>query len=271
MTLAPLPAIKLIALDLDGTTLQSDHTISPRTRQAVQTLTQKGVHISICTGRPVRNAGDFAKALGLSQRVMLCNGAVTYDYDTDTFIHHDTLPADVATHVIDRIRTRYPQASSSMERIDGWFWDERRYKHQKPANEPTGVGDIRDFVHDGIIKLLFKDFTGAHDIEEMAQSLRDLPVYVTWSSDSLLEVMAQGINKKHAVARWAQECGIARANTMAFGDQDNDKEMLQWAAVGVAMGNAPARIQQIADYVTSSNNDEGVARVLEQLIAEQYS
>lgn len=266
-----LPPIQLIALDLDGTTLQSNHEISQRTLEAVQHLRARAVHISICTGRPVRNAGNFARALGLTERAMLYNGAVIYNYDEERTLHYDTLEPTLASKVIAHMQDNYPQVSGSLERIDGWFWDEKRWQQQKPVNQPTGIGNIADFVSDGIIKLLFKDFTGKYDLSTLAQSLQDLSVDVTWSSASLLEVMPQGINKRYALERWAQELGIPQSQTMAFGDQDNDKEMLQWAGVGVAMGNAPAAIQAVADYVSSSNDEEGVAVVLEQLIAQHYA
>lgn len=267
-----LPPIQLIALDLDGTTLQSNHKISRRTRAAVQHLSARGVHISICTGRPIHHTETFAQILDINEHAILANGALTYNFTSKQVLHCDILAADLASAIITRMQVHYPKVSGSIERTDGWFWDTQRYEAQRPSRQPTGISDtIHDFVNDNVIKLLFKDFTGMHNVVEMAESLADLPVYVTWSNSNLLEVMAQGVNKGRALQAWAQRLGVAQAHTMAFGDQDNDKEMLQWAGVGVAMGNAPAEIQALANYVSSSNDEEGVALVLEQLIAQHYA
>ena len=101
------------------------------------------------------------------------------------------------------------------------------------------------------------------DAISLSKALENLPVYMTWHENILLEVMSEGVNKKAAVEKIATDLGIAQSETAAFGDEHNDMQMLSWVGYSVAMGNGNPDVQALADFVTSSNVDDGVAEVLE--------
>ncbi|MEZ4607394.1 MAG: HAD hydrolase family protein [Deinococcales bacterium] len=123
------------------------------------------------------------------------------------------------------------------------------------------VGDVRQLLHDGVIKLHFRhSHVSAMDLSEV---LKDLPVYCTWHQNILLEVMAEGVNKARALAQVARAFQISPHEVAAFGDEHNDLEMIKWAGLGVAMGNANPQLKEIADIITLSNDEDGVSHILE--------
>ena len=260
---------KLVALDLDGTLLSSRHTISERNQRAIRALRDQGVMVLICTGRPIRRAVAYARELDLCDLAILYNGAVVYDFNQDKASYQLCLSQTDTLAVIDTLRERFPGASETVETVDGWYTNPTRYDAMdEPSVLPSGVGDVRDFVCNGVgestVKCLFSH--GDIDAPTLASAIDGLPVYRTWSSPTMLEVMARGVNKQVALERVATEFGIDRSEIAAFGDQNNDVEMLSWVGYGVAMGNAADDVKQAADAVTASNDEDGVAEGLEPFL-----
>jgi len=252
---------KLVAIDLDGTLLTTRQTVTPRAQEAVQRLTETGVRVVLCTGRPPRTARPYAAQLGLVDLGIVYNGGAIYDFRRNVARHRYDFPGEVARAVIHRMRARYPDIACGLEADYGWFVDTARYERVAYEEEPDGVGDTVEFVRERVTKLLFWHPT--EDAETLSHALADAPVHCTWSMPGLLEVIAPGVNKRVALARVAESLGVGAAEVAAFGDENNDKEMLAWAGCGVAMGNASERVKRIADRVTSTNDEDGVAEVLE--------
>lgn len=257
---------KLIALDLDGTLLGSDLKVSKRTWQAVQALKLKGVRVVLCTGRPPRYTQTLAEELGLSKTVIVFNGASIHNFEAGTAEHLHQLEPATVRQVITRLRIAYPEALMGLETSSGWFLDEALYIQSKSRLEKRGTlpdahGDVLEHSRNGAIKILVRHpELGA---AELAQSLQDVDVYTTWSHSSLLEVQHAEVNKRAALIHLCGTLGLDSGQVAAFGDQNNDTEMLAWAGYGVAMGNGCDAAKQSADFVTLSNDEDGVAKVLE--------
>lgn len=272
-----------MALDLDGTLLTSDKRVTERARHAIARLTAEGIRVVIATGRPPRSAMPFARALAAGTPTVVFNGAAvvaapdgaaTEGAATDGVAAAasvsvrvlNTLDRQVVLAAVERLRARVPDAELALESASGWFverWEPSDVGSglRLDAAEPTGVGRIERFIDDGAIKLLARH--QELDAETMAAAVEDLAVSATWSAPRLLEVLHPAVDKRAALATLCDEYGIAASQVAAFGDQHNDRGMLAWAGLGVAMANADARAIAAADIVTASNDEDGVAIVLE--------
>lgn len=255
-----------IALDLDGTLLTSEKRITPRARRVIARLAAAGVHIVIATGRPPRSALPFVRELGVRSPTIVFHGAAIVDPGEARMRVLHTLDPAVVNAAVTRLRERVPDALLALETATGWYVDRRSAAApgsglRLDAAEPTAVGPIERHVAAGAIKLLARHPTlGA---ERMATAVAGLAVGVTWSDPHLLEVLHPAVDKRHALAAWCAGIGIDASRVAAFGDQHNDRGMLAWAGLGVAMANADPRALAVADLVTASNDEDGVAQVLE--------
>lgn len=255
----------LIAIDLDGTLLRSDHSVSARAKRAIAALQGAGVDVIACTGRPARRVRHIAAELSLP-RAIVYQGSATYHPNEDRMEVHRQMSSDVALGVIERLRATYADVMCGIETDRGWFVDDALVASGHVVVHPgepgpSGTGDVADFVRDGVLKLLARHPSeGARD---MAAALGDADVYRTWTTPDLLEILSDGVNKQVALAAYASSTGVSRQRVAAFGDQHNDREMLAWAGLGVAMANGSEEARGGADLVTTSNDEDGVARILE--------
>ena len=252
---------KLLALDLDGTLLTSRHQISERSRRAIQRLMAQGTRVALCTGRPPRLMRNYASELAVTVPAIVYNGASLYDAALEQTTHLRQLSRERALAIIARARQAHPAVMIGLETSHGWYLDSDLYHARPSQTEPDGVGDVSSFIRGDVLKILLRHprFSAA----ELAGALDDMGANVTWSSRNLLEVMHPQANKGLALERLAGNLGIASREVVAFGDQQNDVDMLRWAGVGIAMGNATADARAAADHITASNDAEGVALVLE--------
>jgi len=258
---------KLIALDLDGTLLSSQQEVSARTVSALKAARARGIKLVLCTGRPPRYTRAIAAQLGLDEVVVTYNGASIHNFRTDSAVHLHQLDAATAACAIRQLRAAYPDTLSGLETSHGWYMDTKMYEGRKAILQQRGLplpdnhGDTLEFVAQGVIKILFRH--PSLGVRDLAAALDGLDVYATWSSDTLLEVQHRCVNKRAALEHLTGNLGIDTQEVAAFGDQNNDEQMLAWAGCGVAMGNAAPEALAAADRVTRSNNEDGVAEVIE--------
>lgn len=262
--------IALIALDLDGTLLDPYGTVTDRSKRAVRAVVHSGRRVVLCTGRPPRLTRHIAEELELSDVAIVFNGASTYHVGLGTCEHHRQVDTDVALKLVEQIRARLPGAGIGLETHHGWYLDTHLYERARERlaaaglAPPDGVGAVETFIEDRVIKIFVR-----HDVRspaEMWDLLGPAPVYATWSGAGMLEMMHPQVNKREALEQLTSELGIEREQVMAFGDQNNDVEMLAWAGFGVAPANAVAEARAAADEVTASNAEDGVAQVLERIV-----
>lgn len=268
---------RLIASDVDGTLLDDDEKVTARTRAAVTAAVESGTQFVIATGRPPRWVPPVVDALGFAPMAVCANGAVLYDPATDRVLTAHTLGADVLAELAEIATRLIPGAGLAVERIGHsahdaatpQFVSSPGYEHAWLNPDNTEVS-LTDLLSEPAIKLLIRK-AGARS-EDMAAVLAD-PVGehgdITFSTNNgLIEVMPVGISKASGVADLAGPLGIDASEIVTFGDMPNDVPMLRWAGLGVAMGHGHPEALAAADEITATNNEDGVARVLERWWAD---
>lgn len=266
-----LPA--LIASDVDGTLLDADENVSPRTRAAVHAAVAGGAHFVLATGRPPRWVPQVAEALGIAPMAVCANGAVLYDSATDRIVAARTLSADVLAQLAEIATRLIPGAGLAVERVGRTAHDAATpqfisspgYEHAWLNPDNTEVS-LTDLLSAPAIKLLIrKPGARSGDMAAVLAKHVGLQGDITYSTNNgLIEVMPLGISKATGVAEVAHPLGIAADDVVAFGDMPNDVPMIRWAGLGIAMGNADPEVMDAADEVTAPNTDDGLARVLER-------
>jgi Cof subfamily protein (haloacid dehalogenase superfamily) len=265
-------SVRLIATDLDGTVLRTGGAVSERTVRALGSAEDAGVMIIVATGRPPRWVRPVAEAMGHTGLAICANGAVIYDMHTERVIEHTPIARDAVLAVAGAVRRAVPGVTFAVETFDRGFAREEDYPvPQGPAvdAEEIRVGPLNELATDDVVKLLVRH---QHlDPDGMLAAARDVAgdlAELTHSSRSgLLEISATGVTKAATLAQLASRSGIDAAQVVAFGDMPNDLPMLAWAGTGYAMANAHPEVLAAAENVAPSNDDDGVAQVVEKLLA----
>ena len=261
-----MDAPRLVATDLDGTIVRSDGTISDRTRLALAAVERSGAVLVLVTGRPPRWMAPIVEATGHRGVAICANGALVYDLHTSSVVRHDLLTADAIRAVVAALRRDAPGIAFAVECHDTGFAHEPSYRPRWDGADPKAVRPLEELYDDGVVKLLARhDGMNADELLAAAHaSVGGLASLTHSSSDGLLEISAAGVSKASGLASLADEHGIAASDVLAFGDMPNDLPMLAWAGWGVAVANAHPEVLAAADEVTSSNDDDGVAEVLDR-------
>jgi Cof subfamily protein (haloacid dehalogenase superfamily) len=256
----------LVATDLDGTVVRSDGTISARTRRALAAVEEHGALLVLVTGRPPRWMPPIVEATGHRGVAICANGALLYDLHTSTVVGHSLLSADAMHAIVTALRRDLPGIAFAVERHDTGFAHEPAYRPRWDSDQDKVIAPVEDLLGDGVVKLLARhDSLPADEVLATAhRSVSELGTLTHSSSDGLLEISASGVSKASGLASLAEQHGIDAADVVAFGDMPNDVPMLAWAGRGIAVSNAHLDVLAVADEVTASNDDDGVARVLER-------
>lgn len=263
---------RLVAIDLDGTLLRSDHTVSERARNALATAQAVGMEIVLATARSPRSVRMIAADAGLSGVALCANGAIVYDLDDDRILLHRPLAAAVAHRVVRGLRERVEGIAFGWE-LELRFGSEPAYEALRDSAwwpRPEGSyppSDLLDW-REPVTKLIARA-PGA-DLEQVlaiAIELAGPDATATLAGQAFVELGAAGVTKASTLAMLAAQRGVDQADVVAFGDHLTDKGMIAWAGLGVAVANAHPAVLAVADEVTATNDDEGVALVLERLSA----
>ena len=249
---------RLAAIDLDGTLLRSDGTIGERTKRAIR---ETDLRVVLVTARGPLTIHAIAAELEIAGTAICSNGALVVDLATQRIESRRLLETDVAVGLVHALRERLPGIRFAVEHegfahepgFSAWSWT-------PPPG--TRVADVVELLADPATKLILRH--AEHDtveIQELARELVGDGATVVASGSEAVEVTAAGVNKATAVA----ELGVPPEHVIAFGDYPNDIPLLVWAGRGVAMGNAHPDVVAVADEVTATNDEDGVALVLERL------
>ncbi|MET7368311.1 Cof-type HAD-IIB family hydrolase [Streptomyces sp. NPDC005566] len=273
---SPLPAVtRLIATDLDGTLLRDDKTLSDRTVAALAAAEEAGIEVFFVTGRPARWM-DVVSAHVHGHGMAICaNGAAVADLHADgRLIEVRPLERDVALDVVHVLREAAPGVSFAVELATGI--------HYEPAYPPfhmdpgATVAVAEKLLHEEapgsaapVLKVLAHHPELAPDtfLTLAREAAGDRASLTRSSPTALLEISGLGVSKAATLAACCAQRGIAQAEVVAFGDMPNDVEMLSWAGASFAMGNAHPAAVAAASGVTLSNNEDGVAVVIERILA----
>ncbi len=263
-------AIKLVALDLDGTLLSRKLEILPETREAIARAHDRGVQFAIVTGRMYQSSTPFAKELGLEGMPLIAyNGALIREYPSGRIIHHDPVPLETC-----RALAAFCEARGL--HLQAYVDDELYVPDLGPATQQYlaiarvrahPVGSLFLWLPQPSTKLLIID--QPERIPALAAEVKELldeAVEVHSSYPEFLEVVGRNVSKGRALEVVAASLGVAREEVMAIGDGMNDLSMIRWAGTGVAMAHAPEPVREAADYVTQFGPGEGVAEALERLV-----
>lgn len=261
---------------------------------------EAGVVVVLVTGRPVRGLRKLCGDLGQLGPVIASNGAVTYDLAADQALAAQPLAAPTVFEVKDLIAEFDPSSTFAAETLGALHLEETFAKgslwfdqeHRRAAgirDDELRLGPLDETLLDqtlnrdsgqpqsaehGVLKLLAKTHAMTSDaFIAAAQERIGHMVTVTHSAPgvSLLEISSKGVNKAQALSRFAATLGISAAETIAFGDMPNDVEMLQWAGTSWAVGSAHPMARSAADHVTASCDEDGVAEIIEQLVAGELA
>ncbi len=268
---------RLLALDVDGTLLTDELQITSATRQAVQQVITQGVQVVLASARGPHALYSIMEELEISGLAICYTGALTCRLYPD-----QTARLEVVNEQRMSLSSARLVLSNALELgiSIGWFigkdwyiprWDQA-VQHESMI---TGVSPIvdPDLMH-------FQD--APHKLQAIVGEASLLPrltalasaipgdCVAQFSYDTYLEIISRGVDKATALLALGQQLGIAPSETIAIGDMDNDIAMIQMAAFGIAMGNAPANVQAEADWVTETNNRDGVAVAIERLKAEGW-
>jgi Cof subfamily protein (haloacid dehalogenase superfamily) len=259
---------RLVATDLDGTLLHSDGTVTARTRTVLAELDGHGVPVVFTTGRPIRWMEDLWEAVGGHGLAICSNGGIVYDVARREVRTARTIPTEVLLDVAALLREQLPGTVFALEKTTG-FAREPGFVPRLTVNRAVDVdsGALEDLVDDTVVKLLARH----EDLEpepywQRVAEVVGAQVVTTWSSvGTLVEISAAGVTKATTLATIAAEMGLGPDEVVAFGDMPNDLPMLEWAGTSYAMANAHPSVQELADHLAPSNDDDGVAVVLSDL------
>jgi Cof subfamily protein (haloacid dehalogenase superfamily) len=262
-------APRIVATDLDGTLLDSTGSVTPRTRRALRRARDAGAEIVFVTARPPRGVDPIAEAAGVGGTAICSNGAIVYDLDSRAFGTTYALTPDAVAELIETLAEALPGVAFAAE---------------------TGR---RVLVEPGYTKRLVQDLAYTFEIEAVCEAGEPIVKLLAWSSEhavdemftaavaaveglaevthsggtGLLEISAPGVTKAGTLAGLCEERGIEPAEVVAFGDMPNDLAVLTYAGAGYAMANAHHLVKAAVERRTLSNDDHGVAAVLERLYA----
>ena len=261
--------MRLFATDLDGTLLRSDLTVSDRSRRALAAVEEAGRTLVLVTGRPPRWMPPVVEQTGHSGLALCANGAVVYDLATERVVQEHLIDPEVGAAVVTAIRDALPDVSFAVERGGArGLGHEQAYGMPYAPKGEVLVAEVDELVAEPVAKLLARH--DDMDPDEMLARVREVVgdlVEVTHSSTrGLMEISASGVSKAVALSRLADELGAPADEVVAFGDMPNDLPMLGWAGHAVAVANAHPEVVAAADEVTASNDEDGVAQVVERLL-----
>jgi hydroxymethylpyrimidine pyrophosphatase-like HAD family hydrolase len=262
-------SIRLVASDLDGTLLRPDETISERTRQAIAAARRAGITVALVTGRPPRSLAPVAARIGVGGIAICANGAVIWDLDAGAMLDYSPLAAEVAVRLVHGLREALPGVLFAVE-LEGGFGREAGWTEGTllPAAPEALEADALELVTGPVTKLLLRHPTLPFaEVAARARAVVGEQAVATWAGTRVVEISASGVTKAFALQRLCRRLGVAQQEVLALGDMPNDLAMLAWAGRAVAVANAQRDVLEAADEVTASNVDDGVALVLERLVA----
>jgi hydroxymethylpyrimidine pyrophosphatase-like HAD family hydrolase len=267
--MAPPPVPHLVALDVDGTTINHAGELSPAVRSAVQDVVAAGHHVIIATGRSIVATTMVLDELGIDSGYAVCsNGAVSLELDPladKGFRVIEAVTFDPAP-ALNLLRAEWPGAVVAVEELGVGF------KLSAPFPDGELQGELRvvpweELVAEPVTRVTFRAPEGtAEDFLALTERIGLHGVNYAVGFSAWLDLNPEGVSKGSALEILRRRLEVEPRHTLAVGDQRNDVEMLHWAARGVAMGNAPAEVKAVADEVTGDVDEDGLVPVLRSLL-----
>lgn len=265
---------KILALDMDGTLLNSQKKISPKTAAAISELSRRGVYVVTSTGRGVAELADYKDDLKFMHYGITSSGGAVYDFFNKKAVKAHLIPEDVAMEIIDagiseRAMIHILGLTTSLMREDDIknAADFQMAVYQEMYDRIcTRCEDFQKYVHenpDEIIKINLYH-RSVDSLNRNFERLKHLDLNFAFAETTALESSPKNISKASGLIELCEFLNVDISETVAVGDAPNDFEVLQTAGLSVAMGNADDEIKKIADFVTDDNDHDGIVKVIEK-------
>lgn len=273
-------AYKLVCIDVDGTLLNSRHRVTERTKESILKAHRLGVHIVVSTGRMYTDAEYYSNLIGVKSPVIASNGAFIKEKDNDKVIYQKSLDEDLSLELLRLFR---------QHRIKPYFCTPHRFYYGnimfKLFYWAAKIFGIRSNKLDAeyvfswerwekilqkekgnIVKceIIYKDASLIRKLRNKLECIEELEIVD--STKHNIEITSKGVSKGKAVEMLADLYNFKREEIMTIGDSENDLSMIEYAGLGVAMGNGADKVKKRADYITGSNDENGVASAIDKFI-----
>lgn len=258
---------RLVATDLDGTLLRSDGTCSARTRASLTAVELAGIKVVLVTARPPRWLHDLVDLVGEHGVVLCCNGAFVYDVRARRVVNERCIAAGVVGQIAEDLREALPGVAFAVENRTG-FGREWGFGDERTSPDDVTAALLEELLDPLPGKLLARcDHVPAERFHGVVEDVVGARAVVSYSGASgLAEISARGVTKAAALGDWCAAQGIDPTDVFAFGDMPNDLPMLTWAGRSFGVANAHPDVLDMVDEVCASNDDDGVAQVLEKAL-----
>ena len=259
---------KMIAIDIDGTLLNNDKKILFETKQDIIKAYDKGIIICICTGRAYPAAKRYVDELGLDIPLILYNGSRILMNNGAEIIFNKTIDKEVSNGVFDIINMN--DGTCCFWKEDTLYFNKNNeytvYYENLTGIKPTIINDYDESLFDNINKFIW--FDTPQNLEFIKNNILNNVVGIDCfkSQSHILEIVPKDVNKGEAIKILSSYYNIDISGVIAIGDDENDVSMIIAAGLGVAMGNAKVCVKEVADYITLSNEENGVGKVINEFI-----
>ena len=272
--------IRMIGVDLDGTLLNSEKQLTAYTREVLKKAIEQEVAVVVATGRPFSGVPDELKHFPGIRYALTANGARILDMQKQKVVYENLLSVESSEKVIDILRKHHAIHEFFVDGVDymneyglknvyAYFEDPHMAEYLQSTRIP--VKDVKEKLQTMKCEVdkLQGIFRNQKDKEEALEELNTLSgIVVTAAMDNNLEINKEGTNKGLGLLQLGKSLGISREEIMACGDGGNDVEMLKEVGFAVAMANGSDPVKKAADFVTVSNDEDGVAKAIERFVLD---
>jgi Cof subfamily protein (haloacid dehalogenase superfamily) len=271
---------KLVCIDMDGTLLNSRHKVTESTREILKKVHDKGVHIVISTGRMYTDAEYYSNLIGVKSPVIASNGAFIKEKHKTEFIHKSVLDEKLCLEIL-KLSNKYKLSPmlctptklycSNLSLLSFFIYGKLRNIMSRDIEmefvvSKSGWNRVLQKEKNNIVKCEFIN-RNEDKIKKLRSELKSIKdIEIVSSSKHNIEITRKGISKGKAVEVLAQHLNLKRDEVITIGDSENDLSMIEYAGLGIAMGNAIEKVKQKANFITDNNDNEGVAKALKKFI-----
>ncbi len=269
---------KLVVSDMDGTLLTSHNTVSEKNKQALKALQDQNIQVAIATGRIYTSAKVYAKYLGIITPIIACNGAIIKDLYKDEILYESGIKKEDCLKVLEICRAydlyfhfytantfyaeKLERASLNYSEWNKTLKEEDRIDLQIIKDAAEVIKSLDENIYK--IQMISDDEALRVQVREEINKIHSIECSKSWHNN--IEIMNKGVSKAEAVKHLGKIFDVKREEIICFGDNENDISMLSYAGLGIAMGNANEIVKKNADYVTTTNDEDGVARALHKFV-----
>lgn len=271
---------KMIAMDMDGTLLTTDKEVSNRSKEVLRKAADAGIKLVVCTGRIFTSAWAYADIIGTKAPIIASNGAYIREKDRDEVVYMKSLPKEEIIKAVNITKDHgfcpflfsYNTVFAEKVIFTARIYEKQNESLPEDKKVKIVVTDNLERVieenHEEILKLVVvSEMDEIEKLNKLRSEIADkVDASIVASMPNNFEIMSKGISKGNGVKILGDIYGISAEETICIGDNENDISMIEYAGCGVAMGNGADALKSAADYVTDTNDNDGVAKAIEKLV-----